>query len=366
MTKVKSAKSMLRVELGERSYDIRIAGGMLSEIGTTVAKHCSSKKAIVISNSTVAPLYFERVRASLSDAGIESALIELDDGERFKNAETLQSIYDELWRHRVERKTPLLALGGGVIGDMTGYAAATYLRGLPFIQLPTTLLAQVDSSVGGKTGINHAKGKNLIGAFHQPKAVLIDLDTLRSLPRREFLSGLVELIKHGIILDTDLMTLIEDQLDSILALDPEILARIIHRSCEIKAEVVSRDEREGNFRAVLNFGHTLGHAVESLTGYKRYLHGEAVAIGTVFSAKLSEKRGYCDRQTVERIEKLFSRAGLDIEIPEELQEKKLARAIAGDKKAAEGEIKFVCLNRIGETRFAMMPAEEIATYVHGV
>jgi 3-dehydroquinate synthase len=347
------------VELGERSYPIVIGTDVLRETGSRLAALLPNRVAAVVTNTTVAGLYLDAVMTSLRQAGFRAAAIQVADGEEHKNLASLELIHNGFVAAHVERTSPVLALGGGVVGDLTGFAAATFLRGVPFVQVPTTLLAQVDSSVGGKTGINHPAGKNLIGAFYQPQMVLIDVTTLRTLPRRELLAGLVEVIKTGAILDAALFTLIEAQLDRILALDMELLQDIVRRCCALKAMVVQRDERESDYRSILNFGHTLGHAIESLTEYKRYLHGEAVAIGMAFAAKVSCARGYCTADTMQRLVGLLERAGLPVEIPKNLGGQ-LARAVETDKKVAGGQVKFVCLEELGRTRFEYLTGEEIA------
>ncbi len=350
------------VELGSRSYPIVIGTGVLDEVGSRLGTLLSSRQTAVISNPTVGKLYLNRVVTSLQGAGFRTASVEIPDGEEHKNLAWLAFIYDRLLDARMDRTSAVLALGGGVVGDLAGFAAATFLRGVPFVQLPTTLLAHVDSSIGGKTGVNHPAGKNLIGTFYQPRLVLIDVETLRSLPRREFVAGLVEVIKYGAILDAELFELIEQNLDRILALDLELLRHIVHRCCELKAIVVQRDERESDFRSILNFGHTLGHAIESLTDYKRYLHGEAVAIGMAFAAKISRSRGYCKEDTVHRIVDLLKRAGLPVDVPKELVGTNLGVMVESDKKVEGGKVKFVCLDDLGRTRFAYLTAQEIAEF----
>jgi 3-dehydroquinate synthase len=353
------------VQLAERSYPIVIGNGLLAELGARLAVLEGARAAAVITNSPVGKLYRDPVLASLDQAGIHGTVIEIPDGEEHKNLAWLAFIYDRLVDARVERTSPIVALGGGVIGDLAGFAAATFLRGIPFVQVPTTLLAQVDSSVGGKTGINHVAGQNLIGAFYQPRLVVIDVATLRTLPRRELLAGLVEAIKYGVILDPKLFALVEKKLDQILALDLDVLRPIVQRSCALKAMVVQRDERESDYRSILNFGHTLGHAIEAVTEYRSYLHGEAVAIGMAFAARLSNARGYCNQVTMQRIIKLLKRAGLPVDVPAELMGPPLARAIETDKKAAGGKVKFVCIEDLGRTRFEYLTAEEIAKAAKG-
>lgn len=352
----------VRVDLGDRSYPIQIGSGLLGDIGSRLQDLRCGRRLAVITNAVVGPLYLERVETSLRQAGFAPTSIELPDGEEHKNFAWLTFIFDRLVDAGLERNSAIVALGGGVVGDMTGFAASTYLRGVPFVQLPTTLLAQVDSSVGGKTGVNHVAGKNLIGTFYQPRFVLIDTDTLRTLPRREFLAGLTEVIKYGVILDPDLFALIERELKGILALDEPLLAEIVRICCTLKAMVVGEDERETDYRAILNFGHTVGHAIEALTEYKRYLHGEAVSIGMAFAARLSHARGYCDGTVVERIVQLLKRAQLPVEVPKDIGGRPLALALKADKKAAGDKIRFVCIDDIGQTRFDFLTAEEIAAF----
>jgi 3-dehydroquinate synthase len=351
------------VELGERSYPIVIGTGILPELGTRLTPLLSGRSTAVITNPTVSKLYLKGVLASLTSAGFRTTSVEIPDGEEHKNLASLTFIYDRLVEASMDRDCPLIALGGGVIGDLTGFAAATFLRGVPFVQVPTTLLAHVDSSVGGKTGINHPAGKNLIGAFYQPRLVLIDVDTLKTLPPREFLAGLVEVIKYGAILDADLFALVEREIERILSRDADLLRQVVQRCCALKAMVVHRDEREADYRSILNFGHTLGHALESLTEYKRYLHGEAVAIGMAFAAKFSHVRGYCKQETMERLVRLLKRVGMPVDVPPELVGSRLAAAVQSDKKTAGGRVKFVCLEHLGRTRFEYVTGDDIAELV---
>jgi 3-dehydroquinate synthase len=353
------------VELGDRSYPIVIGGGLLEEIGPRLVALLGGGAIAIVTNPTVGELYLERVETSLRHVGYRVTVVEIPDGEEHKNLASLALIYDRLLEARLERASPVVALGGGVIGDLAGFAAATLLRGIPFVQLPTTLLAQVDSSVGGKTGINHPAGKNLIGAFYQPRLVLIDISTLKTLPRRELLAGLVEVIKYGVILDAELFAVIETQLDRVLSLDEDLLRSIVQRCCALKAMVVQRDEREADYRSILNYGHTLGHAVEALTGYQRYLHGEAVAIGMALAAKLSFVRGHCSEGTMQRIYQLLKRAGLPVESPPELSAQQLARTIEGDKKVSSGKVKFVCIEELGRTRFEYLTGPEVMAALAG-
>src|SRR6267143_6911175 len=282
----------LTVNLSDRSYPIHVGAEMIERAGQLMQQAGLRGKAAIVTNPTVAQLYLDPVHEALSQAGFETTPVLLPDGEEHKTLKSLSTIYDRLVAERFERKSCVLALGGGVIGDLTGFAAATYLRGIPYVQVPTTLLAQVDSSVGGKTAVNHESGKNLIGAFYQPKLVLIDVDVLRSLPRRELVAGLAEVIKYGIIEHPDLFRLLEEKVDEIVKLDREVLSRIILMSCAIKARVVAADEREDDQRAVLNFGHTIGHALEAATGYQQFLHGEAIGVGMVKAAALSVQQGF--------------------------------------------------------------------------
>jgi 3-dehydroquinate synthase len=337
----------IEVSLGERSYKITIAASVLDTVGSLCWEIGLSGTAAVVSNTTVAPLYYERVRESLEAAGYWVFLIALPDGETFKNSATLNQIYDGLVDASVDRGSFIVALGGGVIGDMAGFAAASYLRGIPFIQLPTTLLSQVDSSVGGKTGINHPKGKNLIGAFYQPRAVLIDVATLDTLPDREYLSGLGEIIKYGAVLDAEFFSFLEQNAQRLLARDKNALIDAVGRSCAIKARIVESDEREGGVRAVLNYGHTLGHAVETLTGYSSYLHGEAVAIGMVQAARISQSFGFCSQQDRERIESLIALLGLPMELPD-FSAEAYVEALSHDKKVRDSGLLFICNLGIGK------------------
>ncbi|HZW25895.1 MAG TPA: 3-dehydroquinate synthase, partial [Gallionella sp.] len=281
----------LTVGLGERSYPIHIGSGLLERSDLLLA-HLPRKRAAIVTNTTVAPLYLAKLQQALSSIGVSSVPVILPDGEEYKTGETLNLIYDALLQNRCERSTPLIAVGGGVVGDMTGYAAATYLRGVPFIQIPTTLLAQVDSSVGGKTGINHPLGKNMIGAFYQPQLVLADTDTLNTLPDKELSAGIAEVIKYGLIRDLPFLEWLERNMEKLLARDTAALQYAIARSCENKAEVVAADERESGERALLNLGHTFGHAIESGMGYGNWLHGEGVAAGTIMAADLSQRLGW--------------------------------------------------------------------------
>jgi 3-dehydroquinate synthase len=340
---------IIKVALGERSYDITLGAGILDTVGQLCRGLGLSGTAAVVSNTTVAPLYYQQVRASLEAAGFRVFLVELPDGEGFKNSATLNLIYDALVDASLDRGSFIVALGGGVIGDMAGFAAASYLRGIPFVQVPTTLLSQVDSSVGGKTGINHPRGKNLIGAFYQPKAVLIDVATLDTLPEREYVSGLGEIVKYGAVLDADFFRFLEQNAKLLLERDKGALIHAVGRSCAIKARVVESDEREGGVRAVLNYGHTLGHAVETLTGYTSFLHGEAVAIGMVQAARISQSLGFCSAADRERIAALLARFGLPLELPD-FPASAYAEALSHDKKVRESGLLFIGNAGIGGYR----------------
>lgn len=330
----------------KRSYPIHIGHGILQH-ADLIAAHLPQKRVAIVSNTTVAPLYLEKLQTALNKLGIQSFPIILPDGEAHKNWQTLNLIFDALLQNHCERNTALLALGGGVVGDLTGFAAATYLRGVPFIQIPTTLLAQVDSSVGGKTGINHPLGKNMIGAFYQPRLVLTDSATLDTLPDRELRAGLAEVIKYGLIRDPAFFDWLEQNMHRLLARDPVTMNEAIQRSCENKAEIVAADEKEKGIRALLNLGHTFGHAIENGMGYGTWLHGEAVAAGTVMAAELSRRMKLISEGDVQRIRRIFTQAGLPVAAPKMPQEK-YVQLMALDKKVESGKMRFIVLNRIGE------------------
>ena len=336
----------MNVELGERSYPIHVGQGILERSGLLLPCLLQPKVAVV-TNTTVAPLYLQRFAKPLRDAGIDVAEIILPDGEQFKIWQTLNSIFDVLLERRCERSTTLIALGGGVVGDMSGFAAACYQRGMPFIQIPTTLLAQVDSSVGGKTAINHPLGKNMIGAFYQPRLVLADTDVLATLPDRELRAGLAEVIKYGLIRDLPFLEWLELHLERLLAREPEALEYAICRSCLNKAEIVVADEHENGERALLNLGHTFGHAIETGMGYGEWLHGEAVAAGTMMAAELSCRLGWIGVADVVRVESLLVRAGLPVLGPAMGAESYL-ELMQHDKKVKDGKMRFVLLERIGK------------------
>jgi 3-dehydroquinate synthase len=349
------------VSLGSRSYQIKVGGGLLPRLGAECAALKLGQRCAVITDANVGKKFASAALKSLSASGFQPVLITVPAGEKSKSVATVEKCYDQLAKHRLERKSFIVALGGGVVGDLAGFVAATYLRGIPFVQVPTTLLAQVDSSVGGKTGVNLKAGKNLVGAFYQPQLVLCDLDTLKTLPKREYISGLAEVIKYGVIYDAILFARLERNLPKLLQRDAATLAAVIARCCEIKADVVGQDETESGLRAILNFGHTIGHAIENSSGYGKFLHGEAIAIGQVAAAKLSQKILGLPSGDVARIEKLFARAGLPVKIKLSLvQRKKLFAAMKLDKKVSGGEIKFVLARKIGVVEFGQkVPLELI-------
>jgi 3-dehydroquinate synthase len=334
----------LRIELGERSYPILIGPGLLGDAGL-LAEAVPARDVLVVTNTTVAPLYFARLEQAL--AGRRVASVALDDGEQYKTLETLARVFDALVEHRLNRDACVLALGGGVVGDLAGFAAACYQRGVDYVQVPTTLLAQVDSSVGGKTGVNHPGGKNLIGAFHQPRAVVADTDTLATLPPREFRAGLAEVIKYGLIADAGFLAWLEAHLDALLRLDGATLTHAIRRSCEIKAEIVAEDEREHGRRALLNLGHTFGHTIETATGYGAWLHGESVGAGMLMAADLSCRLGWIDAAAVGRIRALLERAGLPVGAPS-IGAGRALELMGMDKKVLAGRIRLVLLRGVGE------------------
>lgn len=337
----------LKVELANRSYPIHIGRNLLTD-ASLILSHLKRKHVAIVTNTTVAPLYLDQLSSGLQAAGVTVIPIILPDGEAYKNSETLNLIYDALLQNRCERSTTLIALGGGVIGDLTGYAAATYLRGVPFIQVPTTLLSQVDSSVGGKTGINHPLGKNMIGAFYQPQLVLADIDTLQTLPPREFSAGVAEVIKYGLIRDADFFDWLEANMTSLMELDEQVLSYAIYRSCQNKADVVAKDEHEQGERALLNLGHTFGHAIENAMGYGVWLHGEAVAAGTVMAADLSKRMGWLSESEVTRIKNSFEAANLPI-VPPSLGAERYLDLMSLDKKVENGKIRLILQQAIGKS-----------------
>ncbi|RFA39559.1 3-dehydroquinate synthase [Alkalilimnicola ehrlichii] len=333
----------LTVELGERSYPIHIGPDLLSR-PELLTPYIPGQQVLIVSNETVAPLYMQRVETALSAFQVSKLI--LPDGERYKTLDSALQIYDALLAQRMDRQTTLIALGGGVIGDLTGFAAATYQRGVHFIQIPTTLLAQVDSSVGGKTGVNHPLGKNMIGAFHQPRCVLADTDTLLSLPERELKAGIAEVIKYGLIRDRAFFQWLQNNIEALLERNPEALAYAIEQSCRNKAEVVAADEREANQRALLNLGHTFGHAIETETGYTSWLHGEAVATGMAMAAHMSHELGWLDEAEQRATEALLAAAELPL-TPPPMTPERFLELMAVDKKALGGKLRLVLLKAIG-------------------
>ena len=354
-----TAAEHVRIDLAERSYDILIGAGLLDD-ELSYEGLSNSRDALVVSNTTVAPLYAHRVTERLRTRHARVHVIELPDGEAHKDWTTLNRIFDVLLREGCDRKTVLYALGGGVIGDMTGFAAACYMRGVPFVQLPTTLLAQVDSSVGGKTAINHPLGKNMIGAFYQPLRVIADFDTLATLPRREIAAGLAEVIKYGPIADEAFLCWIEAHADELVALELWALRHAVKRSCEIKALVVGQDERESGLRAILNFGHTFGHAIEAGLGYGEWLHGEAVGCGMVMAATLSMRLGLVDRDYVERIRRVVARVGLPVRAPD-FGHARWLELMRVDKKTDAGTIQYVVIEAPGRAALRAVPDEVVGT-----
>ena len=359
-----SAGVAIRVDLAERAYDCMVGAGCLAGVGRTIAA-LKPTRVFLVTNTTVGPLYADAVRASVAtaDAGLGASLvtIEIDDGERFKTMASVERIYDAALDAGIDRKAVMVALGGGVVGDLTAFAASTILRGVRFVMIPTTLLAQVDSSVGGKTGMDRRQGKNLVGTFWQPAAVVIDPATLGTLPVRELRAGLAEVVKTGVILDADLFARLERDAEALLALDPVVLTGVIARCVRIKADVVEQDEREEKgLRRILNFGHTVAHAVEQVTGYDRFLHGEAVAIGMGVAARLSERRGFCTSADARRIEALIARFGLAHEVPPGLDRDAVTRAVALDKKAERSKVAYIVCEAIGRCRAETLEVAEIA------
>lgn len=336
------------VGLGDRSYDIVIGSRTIQKLGLRI-KELRPSKVAVISNETIFPLYKDALLYSLREYNIEPEVLLIPDGEEYKDSKWVTHLHGELLKARLDRSAVLIALGGGVIGDITGFVASTYMRGIRFVQVPTTLLAQVDSSVGGKTGVNHPLGKNMIGTFYQPSLVMIDIDTLKTLPQREFYSGMAEVIKYGVIADRDLFDFLVMNRDDIIDLGDSII-HIIRRSCEIKADVVSKDEREDGLRAILNFGHTVGHAVETVTGYKRYLHGEGIAIGMCAAANIAVRAGMFDQKGVDVIKDIIRLYKLPADMPDDLGVDDIISAMEIDKKVKAGKLHFILPESIGRVR----------------
>lgn len=337
----------LNVELGDRSYPIFI-GKQLLDNSKLVTDYIKGSSAVIVSNTTVAPLYLDKVKKSLETVDIRFDIVILDDGEEFKTMHSVESIIDTLLKNKHDRNTTLIALGGGVVGDITGFAAAIYQRGIHFIQIPTTLLSQVDSSVGGKTGVNHPLGKNMMGSFHQPQCVIADTDTLLSLPQRELSAGFAEVIKYGLIHDEEFFKWLEANIDSLMQQDYQLISQAIFISCKLKAEIVAIDERESGIRAILNLGHTFGHAIEAAMGYGNWLHGEAVATGMVMAADLSERQQWIKPEVKQRTIKLLLKANLPVNSPDEMTIDKYMQGMSIDKKVDRGVIKFILLKELGK------------------
>lgn len=337
---------ILNVELADKSYPIYIGSNLLSS-KSLLSDHIQGKQVMIVTNSTIAPLYLEKLKDALSDFNVESVI--LPDGEEFKTLETLNKVFDALLKAKFDRSSTLVALGGGVVGDITGYAAASYQRGVNFIQVPTSLLSQVDSSVGGKTGVNHELGKNMIGAFYQPKAVIIDVDTLDTLSDQEYSAGMAEVIKYGLLGNADFFYMLETNIESIMARNKDLIIEIIFNSCKDKASIVALDEFERGKRALLNLGHTFGHGIENAFGYGNYLHGEAVSIGMVMAAKLSMDEGYLSNEDAIRVESILSKADLPISIKKSIGSETLIEAMSLDKKSIDGKIRLVLLKALGDS-----------------
>ncbi len=336
----------LKVDLGERSYPIFIGKDLF--LAEYLLPYIGGKQVMIVSNETVAPLYIEKLKKSFVGSGKSVSEVVLPDGESYKNLGTINKIFDELMVKNYDRKTTLIALGGGVVGDMTGFSAACYRRGVQFIQVPTTLLSQVDSSVGGKTGVNHSLGKNMIGAFYQPQAVIADISTLDTLEDRELRAGIAEVIKYGFIYDNDFYIWLEGNLDKLLCRDYEALEYAVHKSCQIKAEVVEKDEHEHGIRALLNFGHTFGHAIETFTGYSSWLHGEAISTGMCMALTMSKLMGCIDEKIEKRGVDLLKRTGLPISVPKEMEKEDFQKLMQADKKVLDGVVRLILIKGLGE------------------
>ncbi len=346
------------VALGERSYPVCLGIDNLDQAGEFIARRTKATRAVVLTVSTVNRRYAPKLMRSLKAAGIRASRIEVPDGDATKNLRQVAKLYDAFLELGLDRSSVVISLGGGMVGDLAGFVAASYLRGMPFVQIPTTILSMVDASIGGKTGVNLKQGKNLVGAFHQPKLVWLDVGTLRSLPNRERAAGVAEIIKVAAIWDEDFFALLESDVEALMALDPEVLLPVLERACSIKAEVVSRDEREAGLRMLLNFGHTLAHAIEKLRNYRGILHGEAVAIGMVFAAERSETLGFAPSGTAERLRTLLERVGLPTEIPG-FERKAYLEALRVDKKKRDSHIQFVVLRGIGRAETVPLSMTEI-------
>lgn len=335
----------LTVDLGERSYPIHIGAGLLQQ-AHLLTPHIHGHRVVIVTNETIAPLYLQQLKACV--AAFDPIEVILPDGEAYKNMDVMQTILTTMLEHRCDRQATVMALGGGVVGDITGFAAACYQRGVDFIQVPTTLLSQVDSSVGGKTGVNHALGKNLIGAFHQPQVVLIDINTLNTLDDREFSAGMAEVIKYGLLWDNAFLQWLDNNMSALMQRDEALLTQAIHRSCEIKAEVVAEDERESGVRALLNLGHTFGHAIENAMGYGEWLHGEAVSVGMFMAAELSAKMGWITEADVAYTGELLRKANLPIERPKNMTAERFMEIMSVDKKVQNGVLRLVLMQSLGK------------------
>ncbi len=346
----------LNISLDERSYDIVISRDILSKVGEFISNRLEPSRSIIITHPSVKKFFGEQIKSGLTKAGHYPDIIEIPEGETSKSLQQAELIYNRMLEMKCDRKSVLIALGGGVVGDLTGFIAATYQRGIPFIQIPTTLLSQVDSSVGGKTAVNHPRGKNMIGTFYQPKLVVIDLDTLKTLPIKELRAGLAEVVKYGVIADPELFAFLENNSEKILSLNPDCLEHIIETSCAIKAQVVERDERESRHRMILNFGHTFGHSIETLTNYTEYLHGEALSIGMVQAALLSVETGLCNEDVPMRITNLLKKLGLPIQAPD-LRSKDIIKSMYHDKKSSHNKLRFILAKAIGSVEIVDDVAE---------
>lgn len=344
--------SVIKVDIPGNSYEITVAPGSLDQLGEQMAGLKLGKKVLLVSNPMIFKHYGERAIASLKNASFDVVHYNLPPGERYKTLNSIQKIYDVALEHRLERSSTMVALGGGVVGDMTGFAAATWLRGINVVQVPTSLLAMVDSSVGGKTGVNHPQGKNLIGAFHQPSLVLIDPEVLKTLPTAEFRAGMAEVIKYGVIWDAELFTQLEasKHLDQLRYVKSDLINYILTHSCQAKADVVSKDEKESGLRAILNYGHTIGHAVESLTNYRLFKHGEAVGIGMIAAGEIAVKLGLWEKSDTERQNALIKKAALPTKLPADLDITAIIDALQLDKKVKSGKVRFVLPTQIGEVK----------------
>lgn len=350
------------VRLTSQSYPIQIDRGLLDRVGPTVVDLGARGRVAMVSNPKVDRLYGKRLREGARRAGLSTIRMVVPDGERYKTLQTVKRLYDGLIAHRTERSTFLLALGGGVIGDLAGFTAATYLRGIPLVQVPTSLVAQVDASIGGKTGVDHPKGKNLVGSFYQPRLVAIDPDLLTTLSDREYRAGLSEVVKYGVIADSEFFAFLEKSADRVAARDPDALFHLVRRCCEIKAHVVQADERESGQRRILNFGHSLGHVLETLGGYKTYLHGEAVAIGMVAAARMAVLMGMFGAAESDRLASLLRRFGLEVSLPK-LKVKDILKVLMLDKKVSGGKIHLVLPEKIGLVRVIGMGPDEAGTLI---